>query len=99
MDSSYSVPVCDAWLVYDPLRGFSTLANREAIRQAQSNTSNSDDPGLAVLAKMLQSPPVSPPQKKRGQLDPDFLGLIPTRGCNLSCRYCDFGASQAREQR
>jgi uncharacterized protein len=27
-------------------------------------------------------------------MNPFFLGLIPTRGCNLGCRYCSFAASK-----
>jgi radical SAM protein with 4Fe4S-binding SPASM domain len=30
---------------------------------------------------------------------PDFLGIIPTRGCNSKCLYCDFGAEKADKTR
>jgi len=30
------------------------------------------------------------PLPRRGPLKPAFLGLIPTRDCNLACRYCGF---------
>jgi len=32
----------------------------------------------------------STPEQKKGDFIPDFIGLIPTRGCNLDCRYCGF---------
>ena len=41
----------------------------------------------------VQVPARIPPAVRTGKLDnPIFLGLIPTRDCNLGCRYCDFAA-------
>ena len=39
---------------------------------------------------------VAPPQPRAGGLGlPYFLGLLPTRGCNMACRYCDFAAPKS----
>ncbi len=37
------------------------------------------------------------PTPHTGQLIPDFLGVIPTRTCNLACLYCGFGAHEAAD--
>ncbi len=40
-------------------------------------------------------PPLPIPGVGNRSIDPIFLGIIPTRACNLSCRYCGFGALAA----
>ena len=35
--------------------------------------------------------------ERNGPINPAFLGIIPTRRCNLSCLYCDFGAMRASD--
>ncbi len=48
---------------------------------------------LQDLVDRLRWPALPDPCARSGPLDnPIFLGLIPTRGCNLDCRYCDFVA-------
>ena len=38
-----------------------------------------------------QGPGADPaPLPRQGSFVPSFLGLLPTRGCNLGCRYCGF---------
>ncbi|MHB0875956.1 MAG: radical SAM protein, partial [Anaerolineae bacterium] len=49
--------------------------------------------GLECLAA-----PVAPPLPPTGPLAPAFLGLLPTRSCNLACRYCGFGRSGADQR-
>lgn len=86
----FAVPVGHRVLVHSPRRRLSALLNRPAARLL-----NQPEPGpLRELAAELHRPlPELPPQA--GPLLPCFLGLIPTRGCNGACRYCDFGAGQA----
>ena len=45
-----------------------------------------------VLQQMLQPPAFTPTLRSGPLASPLFLGLIPTRGCNMGCRYCDFAA-------
>ncbi|MEO8355189.1 MAG: radical SAM protein [Chloroflexota bacterium] len=48
---------------------------------------------LKTIAEQLHSVEINPPTVRTGMLDdPLFLGMIPTRNCNLGCRYCDFAA-------
>lgn len=45
----------------------------------------------------LKSRAVSPPMPRQGRFEPAFLGLIPTRDCNLACEYCNFVTGGERE--
>lgn len=48
---------------------------------------------VAALVAALRAAGDDPPQGRTGPLgQPYFLGLLPTRGCNMACRYCDFAA-------
>jgi uncharacterized protein len=78
----YAVPVLDAWLVVSPLHGVSALVNRAALSEFP-----------AALAEALAAPPEPEPRPRSGPVSPQFLGLIPTRACNLSCAYCGFGSA------
>lgn len=46
----------------------------------------------ASLGPGQQRQPAGPGE---GPISPRFLGLVPTRRCEMSCRYCDFGGGQA----
>ncbi len=48
---------------------------------------------LGVLIDGLRREPSSITGIGAGPLRPQFLGIIPTRSCNLGCRYCAFGAA------
>jgi uncharacterized protein len=43
---------------------------------------------------VIKTPPLSI-SRKTGNLDPEFMGIIPTRACNSACIYCDFGVETA----
>lgn len=88
----FVVPVLDRWLIYAPLHRVAALVDDRAVavlRQGDSATARS-----SVLAGLLdtirQSPRVAP-QPLEGEIAPSFLGIMPTRGCNLACVYCNFG--------
>ncbi|MDR2549547.1 MAG: radical SAM protein [Desulfobulbus sp.] len=95
----FVLPVNDAFLVCNPPAGVASLVNgpalhrlRRAVGQvpsAPSYPSLSDD--LHQLAVLLAQKPEAPPAAT-GPLHPLFLGLLPTRSCNIRCAYCDFGA-------
>jgi uncharacterized protein len=85
---------CD--LLYAPLHDFSALVNREAARQLRTVLTDGNAPSPAIrsliepLSKLVHTPPII----RTGSVDtPLFLGLIPTRGCNMACQYCGFEAS------
>ena len=54
---------------------------------------------LAELAQDIVTSPLHLPGKRTGKLNPEFLGIIPTRSCNGACNYCDFGAGLASGQK
>ncbi len=96
--SIFILPVRDKYLLYAPLHDLSILLNGAAARQMKSalkqHNSSSAALELADVIAMLQSPPNQHPDRS-GELNPQFLGIIPSRRCNMSCVYCDFGAHNA----
>ncbi len=103
-NSSHSIfilPVLDKFLLYAPLHELSALLNEAAALQLKQalvkSIPDSLAPELTDLLSILHSPPTQNPDHT-GDLDPQFLGIIPSRRCNMSCVYCDFGANQAPEE-
>ncbi len=92
----FVVPIADKVLIYAPLQDFSALVNRAAA-EALRNAIISGQTVAAAMAPVLSAlreAPLPRPQKRSGPLrEPLFLGILPTRGCNMGCRYCDFLAS------
>lgn len=91
----YALPVADRWLVYAPLHDVVALANGAALRAWQAGELSRDEP----LARALSAPAWAAPGPPAGEPCPAFLGLLPTRACNLACAYCDFGAPGASTAR
>jgi uncharacterized protein len=93
----FSVPVGDKILVYAPLHGAAALVNPAAARLlGEGLYAGAEVPAVLQDLLDLLRQPVAPPPLRDGPLnDPFFLGLIPTRGCNMACRYCDFAAPKA----
>lgn len=92
--SVFLVPVLDRWLVYAPLHKVSALVNgaaANALRQGAASAAGS----LGELIAELREPPPWVPQPLDGEICPSFLGIMPTRGCNLACVYCNFGGPTA----
>jgi sulfatase maturation enzyme AslB (radical SAM superfamily) len=83
----FAVPVFDKWLVFAPLDRVAALVSRAALTEF---------PG--ELAVALAGEPEPEPRPREGPVEPQFLGLVPTRACNLSCAYCGFGATPHGEQ-
>jgi uncharacterized protein len=85
---------CD--LLYAPLHNFSALVNRGAARQLREILSTGQHPSSTAIQPIMEplsKPAHTLPAIRTGPINkPFFIGLIPTRGCNLACRYCDFPA-------
>lgn len=86
------------FLVYSPLNGVSALINRlglielkKQMKYLAEDTMYKND-SFYDLAKTLYNSPARNVTRKTGRLNPDFLGIIPSRNCNGACNYCDFGA-------
>ncbi len=99
----YSLPVGKERLLVSPLQQISALLNQEALKivtrglkaEGWEDLNNND---LDAIAALLRETPADPPETCTGGLEPAFLGLIPTRSCNMSCGYCDFGSDRASEK-
>jgi uncharacterized protein len=91
-ETVFQLPVMDRWLLHAPLVGLDVLMNRAAV---DALVTGQPVHGLQELRLQLaDSPP--PPQPRSGDFDPDFLGFITTRACNIGCLYCDFGGPTAK---
>lgn len=97
----FMVPVLDKVLLHAPLHGLSAVINApgaDILKTACDRKQIPHQPAFRSLYKIFQQP-VSPPQVRKGGLqEPRFLGLLPTRDCNMHCRYCDFPATRADRQ-
>ncbi len=90
---TFVIPLGERWLYHHPLTGVTALINQAAVR-ALCRGGDSLPPALLALAPAdVPAPPASPD----GPLSPLFLGILPTRRCNIACRYCNFGAERAPE--
>jgi uncharacterized protein len=96
VENCFIIPIANDFLVYSPLVGVSALINRsgviELLKQIKlieqnqiKSESKLNELAFDILQSLLQTP-----NRKTGDLNPDFLGIIPTRSCNGACNYCDF---------
>jgi uncharacterized protein len=99
--SIFVLPVGNKYLLYAPLHELSALLNKAAVMQVKLalmlSSPASATMELADLLSGLLSPPTLNPDRF-GEMDPQFLGIIPSRRCNMSCAYCDFGAHHAPDE-
>jgi len=108
INSSYIIPINDDYLYYSPLAGISALLNRPGVLELQkqmvqakgeNETHGNQGKRFYNLAQDVLNSPVRQPARKTGKLNPEFLGIIPTRACNGACKYCDFGADKASAEK
>lgn len=98
----FALPLGDRWLVYAPRHRVAAClptAETRRLRDALKEPVRAGLPGGAGRVLDALGRPGDPvPSVRQGPVtDPQFLGLIPTRGCSLACPYCDFeeGALEA----
>jgi uncharacterized protein len=99
--SVFVLPLAGPYLVYAPLHHLAAVVDGRAVRQLQAWLLRGARPSQVLddLVWALEGPPEPVPRPRDGELLPAFLGLIPTRGCNLACRYCGFQALSGSEER
>jgi uncharacterized protein len=93
LDNLFVVPILDRFLIYAPLHDLAALVDRRAVlwlRERLLSGRNVGEGRLAEIAHLLRAEARPPPLPRQGKLAPAFLGLLPTRDCNFSCRYCGF---------
>ena len=90
----FTISIGDKHLLYAPLHKLTALVNNSALTLLRDHLRFETPlaPTLRPMAEWLRTV-VSPPMPRSGRVcSPIFLGLIPTRGCNMACPYCDFAA-------
>jgi uncharacterized protein len=104
-NNCFVIPVCSDFLLYAPLSKLSALINRAAARELKEqfaipsrNTGNNKSEISTVALDIIDNN-TRAPRKNTGSLNPKFLGIIPTRSCNASCLYCDFGSEGGKTVR
>lgn len=91
----FAIPIFDQVIIYAPLRNFAALVDQTVALYLQDSIISgrpARKDRLNEILHILNEEP-SIPLPKQGNFLPAFLGLLPTRGCNLACRYCGFGAA------
>ncbi|MDR3631631.1 MAG: radical SAM protein [Desulfocapsaceae bacterium] len=96
----FALPVRQAFLVCNPVAGVSALINGAALKSLRQQLSGvalpeSVSASVAELAALLNQAAPCSQRQDQAPLHPQFLGILPTRACNIACRYCDFGAGAA----
>ena len=89
----FAVPISNKSLLYAPLHDLAALVDPKAARRLRDGLLSGEtvaDGQLNEIARVLDDGTESAPLPKQGDFVPAFLGLLPTRGCNLSCQYCGF---------
>jgi uncharacterized protein len=97
------VPVFDRYLLYAPVGKLVALVNAAAIQEviaylASGQVRDGLPSQLQDLLRKLGPAKVQDPVQRRGPLAPAFLGIIPSRRCNMACRYCDFRDTGPRQE-
>ena len=91
----FAIPILSKFLLYAPMHHLAALVDLAAARRLRDSlltgTPIAHEP-LNDVARLLASDAKAEPvpAPKQGDLVPPFLGLLPTRGCNLACQYCGF---------
>jgi uncharacterized protein len=97
----YAVPILNQYLIYAPLHRFAALVDELAAHRIQGHLvlgGDGEPRGVSEIVQVLKSQTEATPSPREGAFAPAFLGLIPTRGCNLACEYCGFlTAEESRE--
>ncbi len=102
-ESIYALPILDRFLIYSPLNSVAALVNQNAlpsIKQLEHPIESKSSPaGMDELIRLLNSPGHAPELDLNRPFNPRVLGLLPTRQCNLSCIYCDFGSDSSGKEK
>ena len=91
----FLIPILDRWLLHAPLHKVTAFINDAAAEQLKAGHNLDQWDQLAELRALLASDPENVPEPLSGEVCPSFLGITPTRGCNIGCVYCNFGGPTA----
>jgi uncharacterized protein len=93
--TAFLIPILDKWLLHAPLHQITALINHSAARLLKARNGQNLPGELGELCDLICSQPDYLPGPNEGEIIPAFLGIIPTRSCNMSCIYCNFGGPSA----
>ncbi len=90
----FKIPVGSKLIIYAPLHNVLALVNKQAVEEIRTclQSGSAGSGSISPIIKKLRAKGQKVQGASKGPLNPIFLGIIPTRGCNLNCRYCDFAA-------
>jgi uncharacterized protein len=98
----FAISVEDRVLLHAPLHRVTALVDQTGAAQIAAGLASNNPASnreIQSIVEWLRDKPDPAPVERSGPIDqPLFLGLIPTRGCNLGCRYCDFPADDSNEK-
>jgi sulfatase maturation enzyme AslB (radical SAM superfamily) len=90
----FAIPIGKKVLIYAPLQGVSALINRPAYFEWSEYLRNDrtacPETAKVLFSSIFESVPAIPSVRSGPLTNPLFLGILPTRACNMGCRYCDF---------
>jgi len=89
-NSIYTLPLPKAWLLYAPLHDVAALVNEAALSALRNKKARRLVPEIEDIRQLISRTSDFHPRQRQGEFLPDFIGLVPTRDCNLACRYCGF---------
>lgn len=91
--SIFAIRILDSFLLYAPLHNLAAIVNHTAalrLRDSLFCRTDADQEWLGEIGSILNAGSEPAPSPKQGDFAPAFLGLLPTRSCNLACQYCGF---------
>jgi len=90
----FILPVREEFLLYVPRQGILALLNPAAaaymIDWARGGGMIFNHASLRELVTRIETEPMLQVDGIDGVFDPDFLGIVGSRNCNMDCSYCGF---------
>jgi uncharacterized protein len=89
----FALILLSKFLIYAPLQNLAAIVDYAAKLRLRDSLSSREDVGegrLGEIVRIFNTRAGPAPLPKQGDFAPAFLGLLPTRSCNLSCQYCGF---------
>lgn len=85
----------DRFLFHSPLHYISAVVNQGVVALLQDKgTPSIGSGGLGELQACVRTAPAYIPGPHESESSQKFLGIIPTRQCNLNCVYCGFSSGR-----
>jgi radical SAM protein with 4Fe4S-binding SPASM domain len=93
--AQFLVPIGRHWLFYAPLQATAALVNEAAAQALRDGRLDALPVSNRPALEMILANPQGDVSPREGALAPTMLGIVPTRGCNMACSYCNFEGPSA----